>query len=123
MRLFPKQRPVEAKLSPGSKVRIQSIRKTFEKSAKPKWTLEVFRVKYVKNTIPPVYVLEDESGEEVLGSFYEQELNEVSEPVSKVEYVGRHKNIRGKRYALVKLSSEGKEKWISVKKLNLIRKM
>ncbi len=83
------------------------------------------RIKSVKNTSPPVYTLEDSGAEELLGNWYEQELSEVSGPLEKerVEYVVRHKNTRGKRYALVKLSQHPKEKWISVKMLNALRNM
>ena len=45
---------------------------TFEKGFTPNWTEEVFTI--ASATKPPTYTLEDTRGEQVQGSFYEQEL-------------------------------------------------
>ena len=38
------------------------------------WSEEVFVIKKVKNTVPWTYVINDLSGEEITGTFYEKEL-------------------------------------------------
>ena len=40
----------------------------------PNWSEEVFVVSKIKNTVPWTYVINDLSGEEITGSFYEKEL-------------------------------------------------
>ena len=38
------------------------------------WSEEVFVIKKVKNTVPWTYVISDLKGEEIIGTFYEKEL-------------------------------------------------
>ena len=38
------------------------------------WSEEVFVIKKVKNTVPWTYVISDLKGEEIIGTFYEREL-------------------------------------------------
>ena len=40
----------------------------------PNWSEEVFVTKKVKNTVPWTYVINDLNGEEIMGTFYEKEL-------------------------------------------------
>ena len=62
----------------GDYVRIQRIKKTFEKGYKPNWSQELFTISKVLNTSPTnTYIISDKSGEELLGSFYPQELLKV----------------------------------------------
>ncbi len=58
----------------GDTVRIQKVKGVFEKGYKPNWSTELFRIKKVLNTIPTRFIIEDLSGEELIGSFYQQEL-------------------------------------------------
>jgi hypothetical protein len=62
----------------GDVVRIVSQRKTFQKEYEKGWTHEKFRIKAVKYTAPIVYLLEDLSGEPILGTFYVDELQHVT---------------------------------------------
>ena len=62
----------------GDTVRIVSERKRFQKEYEKGWTLEKFRIKAVKYTVPIVYLLEDLSGEPILGTFYANELQNVA---------------------------------------------
>ena len=36
------------------------------------WSEEVFAVSKIKNTVPWTYVIDDRNGEEIIGTFYEQ---------------------------------------------------
>ena len=40
----------------------------------PNWSEEIFIIKKTKNTVPWTYVISDLNGEEIVGSFYEKEL-------------------------------------------------
>ena len=62
----------------GDLVRIVAKRKTFQKEYEKGWTHEKFLIKAVKYTTPIVYLLEDLSGEPILGTFYANELQNVA---------------------------------------------
>ena len=47
---------------------------SFWKGHTAKWTQEIFIVRKVNNTVPVTYELEDKEGEEIVGRFYENEL-------------------------------------------------
>ena len=55
-------------------VRISKYKNIFAKGYMPSWSEEVFVIKKVKNTIPWTYVINDLNGEEIIGTFYEKEL-------------------------------------------------
>ena len=40
----------------------------------PNWSEEIFIIKKIKNTVPWTYVINDLNGEEIIGTFYENEL-------------------------------------------------
>ena len=46
----------------------------FEKGYTTRWTREIFVIEKVLNTNPVTYKINDLKGEEIKGSFYEQEL-------------------------------------------------
>ena len=50
----------------------------FAKKYFPNWNEEIFVVKKIKNTVPWTYVISDLNGEEVVGSFYEKELQKTN---------------------------------------------
>jgi hypothetical protein len=58
----------------GDRVRLAQARQTFKKGYTPSWTEELFTVSRVNSTNPIIYVLKDDSGEELKGSFYKEEL-------------------------------------------------
>ena len=66
------------RFNPGDLVRMVSAGNVFKKKYLPQWTEEIFRVKGRLETNPPVYTLEDMSGELIKGSFYAQELQKVT---------------------------------------------
>ena len=55
-------------------VRISKKKSTFEKGYTTRWTREIFVIEKVLNTNPVTYKINDLKGEEIKGSFYEQEL-------------------------------------------------
>ena len=64
----------KSKFKVGDRVRIFRWKSHFEKGHTAKWTQEIFIVRKVNNTVPVTYELEDEEGEEIVGRFYENEL-------------------------------------------------
>ena len=64
----------------GDHVRISKMKKIFEKSYTRCWSNEVFRVKKVRYTVPPTYVIEDLKRNEIEGHFYTQELKKTQFP-------------------------------------------
>ena len=45
----------------------------------PNWSKEAFVLKKVKNTVPWTYVINDLNREEIVGSFYENELQKINQ--------------------------------------------
>ena len=62
----------DPKFKVADQVRISKCKNIFIKGYAPNWSEEIFVVK--KNTVPRAYVISDLNGEEILGSFYEKEL-------------------------------------------------
>lgn len=62
------------KFLPGDKVRISKYKNVFTKGYLPNWTNEVFNIYRVQPTIPETYILKDNKGEILQGSFYGHEL-------------------------------------------------
>ncbi|VDI63131.1 Hypothetical predicted protein [Mytilus galloprovincialis] len=62
------------KFKAGTRVRITKKKGKFEKGYTTRWTKEIFVIEKVLNTIPFTYKIIDLKGEEITGSFYEQEL-------------------------------------------------
>ena len=63
----------------------------FAKSYVPNWSKEVFVIKKVKNTVPWIYVINDLKGEEIVGTFYEKELQKTSQKEFRVKKVIKRK--------------------------------
>ena len=51
----------------------------------PNWSKEIFMIKKVKNTVPWTYVINDLNGEEIIGTFYEKELQKTNQREFKIE--------------------------------------
>jgi hypothetical protein len=109
----------KAKYKIGDKVRISRTKSVFEKGFLPNWSEELYIVDKVQKTMPTTYKLKDLLGEEVEGSFYEQELQKALQEVYRVEKVIRKKKINGVEHAFVKWSgyNEKHNSWIPVKDL------
>ena len=79
------------KFSIDDNVRITKKEGIFEKGYTPRWTEEVFTVSEVHYTDPITYKLKDLNGEEIKGSFYEQELQKTAQEMFIIEKVIRRK--------------------------------
>ena len=63
-----------SKFSIGDRVTITKKQKTFDKGYTQRWTEEVLKISKIQFTIQVTYQVTDYNGEEIRGSFYEQEL-------------------------------------------------
>ena len=92
MALFPDdRRNIKHKFKVGDNVRITKKKSIFEKGYTPRWTEEIFTVSELRYTDPPTYKITDMNGEEIKGSFYEQELQKTEQEVFRIEKVIRRK--------------------------------
>ena len=57
----------------------------------PNWSKEVFIVSKIKNTVPWTYVINDLNGEEIIGTFYEKELQRTNKKEFRIEKVIKRK--------------------------------
>ncbi|PFX14258.1 putative uncharacterized transposon-derived protein F54H12.3 [Stylophora pistillata] len=106
----------QSKFAVGDHVRISKFkRKVFDKGFTPNWTEEIFIVDEVQYSNPITYKLKDLLGEEIKGSFYEQEMLRAKQDVFRIEKVIR----KSKGKALVKWSGypEKFNSWIDEREL------
>ena len=67
------------KFKVGDDVRISKYKNIFTKGYMSNWSEEIFVIKKIKNTVPWTYVLNDLNGEEIIGTFYENELQKTNQ--------------------------------------------
>ena len=60
-------------------VRISKYKNIFAKSYTPNWSEEIFVINEIKNTVSWTYVINDLNGEEIIGTFYEKELQKTNQ--------------------------------------------
>ena len=68
----------DPKFKVGDYVRISKYKNIFAKGYTPNWSEEVFVISKIKNTVSWTYVITDFNGEEIIGSFYEKELQKTN---------------------------------------------
>jgi transposase InsO family protein len=125
-----KQRKIKFKVN--DYVRLSKIHaEHFRKGYKGNWSVEIFKVSKIKNTFPHItYGVSDFNGKEIMGSYYEHELQLVPEIDIKKQYWKIEKFIRyrtsasGKREALVKWLGydDSFNSWISADDVKSIKK-
>ena len=64
----------DSKFKAGDRVRISKFKNIFAKGYTPNWRSEIFIVDKINDTVPYTYNLKDLSDEEIIGSFYDKEL-------------------------------------------------
>ena len=81
----------DPKFKVGDRVRISKYKNIFAEGYTPNWSEEVFVVKKDKNTIPWTYVINDLNGEQIIGIFYEKELQKTNQDEFRIEKVIKRK--------------------------------
>ena len=64
----------DSKFKVGDRVRISRYKNIFAKRYAPNWSTEIFIVNKTNDTVPYTYNLKDLNDEEIIGSFYDREL-------------------------------------------------
>ena len=108
----------DPKFKVGDHVRISKYKNIFAKEYMPNWSEEVFIIKKVKNTVPWTYVINELSGEEIIGTFYAKELQKTNQEEFRIEKVIRRKG--DKLYVKWKGYDNSFNSWIE--KANLVQR-
>ena len=77
----------DPKFKAGGHMRISKYKNIFAKGYTPNWSEEIFVIKEIDNTVPLTYVVNDLNGEEVIGTFYEKELQKIDQQEFRIEKV------------------------------------
>ena len=64
----------DSRFKVGDRVRISKFKNIFAKGYNPNWSKEIFIVDKINDTVPYTYNLKDLNDEEIIGSFYDREL-------------------------------------------------
>ena len=75
----------DLKFKVGYHVRISKYKNIFAKRYTPNWSEEVFLIKKVKNTVLRTYVNNDINGDEIIGTFYEKQLQKTNQQEFRIE--------------------------------------
>ena len=96
-------RPKISEAKKGQMVRVSKVKGAFEKGYIPNWSEEHFLVQSEKSTPRRVFKLVDKGGEEVKGSWYPEEVQEIAKNRYLIEKVIRkRKSKKGVKELLVK---------------------
>jgi len=64
----------QKKIQVGDRVRLSRFKYTFNDKYDPNWTREIILIKEILNTQPVTYKIKDLIDEEIIGTFYNEEL-------------------------------------------------
>ena len=64
----------DSRFKVGDTVRISKFKNIFAKGYTPNWSKEIFIVDKINDTVPYTYNIKDLNEEEIIGSFYDREL-------------------------------------------------
>ena len=103
------------KLKVGDQVRFSKYQNIFAKRYTPNWSEEVFVIKKVKNSVPWTYVINDLNSDEIIGTFYEKELQKTNQQEFRIEKVIKRKG--DKLYVKWKGYDSSFNSWIDKKDL------
>src|SRR5271156_827290 len=95
--------PKSKYLKVGDHVRISKAKNIFGKGYLPSWTEEVFTISRVLRTNPIQYKIKDYHEEEIIGSYYAEELQKVDKPEEyRIEKVLRTRGVGANKQHFVK---------------------
>ena len=105
----------DLKFKVGDRVRISKYKNLFANGYTPNWSEEVFVVSKIKNTVPWTYIIIDLNGEEITGTFHENELQKTNPKEFRIEKVIKRKG--DKLYVKWKGYNNSFNSWIDKKDL------
>ena len=66
---------------------ISKYKNIYTKGYTPYWSEQIFVIEKIKNTVTWTYVINDLNGEEIIGTFYEKELQKIDQQEFRIEKV------------------------------------
>ena len=108
----------DPKFRVGDHVRNCKYKNIFAKRCTSNWSEEVFVIKKVKNAVPWTYVINDLNGDEIVGTFYEKELQKTNQQEFRIEKAIKIKV--DKLYVKWKGCDSSFNSWMDKKRLNQI---
>ena len=105
----------DPKFKTGDHVRISKYKNIFAKGYMPNWSEEVIVISKIKNTVLWKYVINDLNGEEIIGTFYEKELQKTNQKEFRTEKALKKKG--DKLYVKWKGYENSFNSWIDKKDL------
>ena len=69
----------DPKFKIGDHIRISKYKNIFTKGYTPNWSEEIFVIKRIKTTVPWAYVINDLNVKEIIGTFYQKELQKTNQ--------------------------------------------
>ena len=81
----------DPKFKVGDHVRISKHKNIFAKGYTPNCSEEIFVIKKIKNTVPWTYIINDLNGAEIIGTFYEKELQKTNQEEFRIEKIIKKK--------------------------------
>ena len=103
----------DPKFKVGDHIRISKYKNVFAKGYAANWSEEIFVIKEIKNTVPWTYVINDLNGKEIIGTFYEKELQKIDQQEFRIEKVIKKKG--NKLYVKWKGYDSSFNSWIDKK--------
>ena len=105
----------DPKFKVSDRVRISKYKDIFAKGYTPNWSQEIFVIKKIKTTVPWTYVISGLNGDEIIGKFYEKELQKINQEEFRIEKVIKKKG--SKPYVKWKGYDSSFNSWIDKKDL------
>ena len=81
----------DPKFKVGDYVRISKYKNIFAKGYIPNWSEEIFIISKIKYTVPWTYVINQLNFEEIIGTFYEKELQKTDQKEFRIEKILKKK--------------------------------
>ena len=81
----------DPKFKIGDHFEISKYKNSFAKGYTPNWSEEAFLLNEIKNAVPWAYVISDFNDEEIIGTFYEKELQNANQKEFSIEKVIKKK--------------------------------
>ena len=100
----------------GDHVRISRYKNIFAKGYTLNWSEEIFVIKEIKNTVPWIYVINDLNNEQIIGTFYENELQRTNQEEFRIEKVIKKGD---KLYVKWKGYDNSFNSWVDKKRLSI----
>ena len=81
----------DPKFKIGDDVRVSKYKNIFAKGYMPNWSEEIFVISKISNTVPWTYVINNHNGEQIIGTFYQKELQKTNQQEFRIEKVLKRK--------------------------------